>query len=79
MLSEAPAVDDDGWYAVSKNHRKNALEVNIISPPDAIVGRYKIFIETVTGDGEDAVIERQKFPDSFILLFNAWCKGEKLL
>lgn len=80
VSSEAngPLKNDD-WRAVCKNHLKSSVEIHVISSADAIVGRYHIYVETVTqgseGSDEKTLQSRKEFDDTLIMLFNAWCPG----
>jgi transglutaminase 1 len=66
-------LSNEDWSAVLQNHLKSSAEIKVVSPPDAIVGRYHVFVEAQSGP--DKEISRKEFDSTFVLLFNAWCKG----
>jgi len=56
----------------------NSVDLSVMSPCDAMVGRYSIFIETKTkksGSEDEYLDYRKKIDETFVVLFNAWCKG----
>ena len=53
------------------------MELSVMSPVDAIVGGYTLFVETKTKvEGSNKKLNfRMEYPDPVYMLFNAWCKG----
>jgi hypothetical protein len=49
-----------------------------MSPANAIVGEYSVYVETRTKTSENGkeLSFRQKGPEKILILFNAWCKGK---
>ena len=49
----------------------------VFTPADAIIGRYNVWVQTYSSDAEKSYSSLREFPEqSFILLFNPWCKGD---
>ncbi|XP_030066928.1 protein-glutamine gamma-glutamyltransferase E isoform X2 [Microcaecilia unicolor] len=56
------------WSAVQKSSTPNSLDVSISSPADAVIGDYKLSVQTSSTDASNLGV--------FRLLFNAWCKDD---
>lgn len=55
------------------------VHLKVCTSPDAIVGRYNLFIETIhTNEHGDVEKCRYSQPDDIYLLFNPWCKDDQV-
>lgn len=61
------------WPGHIVEMQDTVVTVSFTPSPDAIVGRYRTYVNIITATG---VIKSQKNHDyDFYLLFNAWCKS----
>lgn len=60
----------DAWTAVKEAQKENTVTISVVSPPDAVIGRYRL---------STRLASRRKHSDrklgEFVLLFNPWCPG----
>nr|KAF6472717.1 transglutaminase 6 [Molossus molossus] len=58
----------DAWTAVKEAQKENTVTISVVSPPDAVIGRYRL---------STRLASRRKHSDrklgEFVLLFNPWC------
>uniref|UniRef100_A0A8C9EIX6 Transglutaminase N-terminal domain-containing protein n=1 Tax=Pavo cristatus TaxID=9049 RepID=A0A8C9EIX6_PAVCR len=64
-LSEDAA---NGWSATQEHCEPGCMSLIIVSPANAIIGRYKLKIRIVSGNKTSSALLGQ-----FVLLFNPWC------
>ncbi|KAL5022509.1 hypothetical protein ScPMuIL_001664 [Solemya velum] len=57
--------------------QEKSLTVKVISAPDAIVGRYQLFVDTKRTSHE-GIVEKSRFghPDDIYIIFNPWCPDD---
>lgn len=69
--SEALALD---WTFEISSVMERAVTLNVTSAPDAIVGRYEMFIDSIhkPADGGEEEKHRYKHPDDIYIIFNPW-------
>ncbi|NXU55018.1 TGM3 glutamyltransferase, partial [Turnix velox] len=61
----------DSWSAVLQSASSNSVSISISSPPNAIIGRYKLSIQSSSsGTSSSAKL------GTFVLLFNPWSSGD---
>ena len=80
-VHEVEELTTQSWGMKLNTIDEQSVEVIVMSPADAIVGDYSIYVETTTkqeGLDEDLVY-RRKLPHKLYILFNAWCKGKKIV
>ncbi len=65
------------WAAEVRDIEDNNVTISVTPGADSLIGRYQLYVETSSSEGQD--LNRVKFEDEFILLFNAWCKGRYLM
>ncbi|ELT93168.1 hypothetical protein CAPTEDRAFT_156823 [Capitella teleta] len=76
-VKQDATLTNDDWSAVIESRDKDSsVKVKVISAADAIIGRYRVFAETVSGT--DKIVSRKEFEETFVLLFNAWCKEDEV-
>ena len=83
-LKVHPAADESGtparpqltkWTAEITNYNGKDVAIRVLPPADAMVGEYKLSVETtVTENGETKKAVSQREQD-IIVLFNPWCEG----
>ena len=66
------------WSAKIAQTNQERVRLQITSPPDAVVGRYHLYVETKTSvpGVEKETDFRYQHPEEIIMLFNPWCKGK---
>ncbi|KFV98645.1 Protein-glutamine gamma-glutamyltransferase 6, partial [Eurypyga helias] len=67
-LSEEGAT---GWSATQEPSEPGCMNFKILSPANAIIGRYKLKLQTVSGNKVSSTLLGQ-----FVLLFNPWCPSD---
>lgn len=67
---------NDNWQAKLVSSEDNTIELRIATPPDAIIGKYQVFVETKTVDGDDTHCVRKEFSDVIIIICNPFCSGD---
>ncbi|XP_072206173.1 protein-glutamine gamma-glutamyltransferase 6-like [Excalfactoria chinensis] len=67
-LSDAAA---DGWSATQEHCEPGCMSLVIVSPANAIIGRYKLKLQIVSGNKNSSALLGQ-----FVLLFNPWCPND---
>ncbi|CAM9552053.1 unnamed protein product [Bubo scandiacus] len=67
-LSEEGA---SGWSATQEPSEPGCMNFTIFSPADAVIGRYKLKLQTVSGNKVSSTLLGQ-----FVLLFNPWCPND---
>ncbi len=76
---DEPRGDGEDWHAsyVSQSDEDKSLVISILPAADAIVGRYRVFVEAQTNGPNDTLLtHRREFENTFVVLFNAWCERE---
>ncbi|NXG72059.1 TGM3 glutamyltransferase, partial [Baryphthengus martii] len=64
-------VSKESWSAVLQSTSSNSVSISISSPPNAVIGRYKLSVQnTSSGNSSPANL------GSFVLLFNPWSSGD---
>ena len=53
----------------------NTVSLTVMSPADALVGEYSIYVETKKNDSEENFF-RKELEETIYVLFNAWCEGK---
>ncbi|NXT80070.1 TGM3 glutamyltransferase, partial [Zapornia atra] len=61
----------DSWSAVLQSTSSNSVTISISTPPNAIIGRYKLSVQSTSG-GSSAPTSL----GTFVLLFNPWSSGD---
>ncbi|XP_022782995.1 coagulation factor XIII A chain-like isoform X1 [Stylophora pistillata] len=66
------------WSAKIAQTNQERVRLQITSPPDAVVGRYHLYVETKTSvpGVEKETDFRYQHPEEIIMLFNPWCKDD---
>ncbi|RMB95681.1 hypothetical protein DUI87_27793 [Hirundo rustica rustica] len=67
-LSEEAA---SGWSAAQEPSEPRCLNFTILSPADAVIGRYKLQLHVLAGNKVSSKVLGQ-----FVLLFNPWCPDD---
>ncbi|NWW85135.1 TGM3L glutamyltransferase, partial [Rhynochetos jubatus] len=67
-LSEEGA---SGWSATQEPSEPGCMNFKILSPANAIIGRYKLKLQTASGNKVSSSLLGQ-----FVLLFNPWCPSD---
>ncbi|XP_074965152.1 protein-glutamine gamma-glutamyltransferase 6-like [Phalacrocorax aristotelis] len=67
-LSEEGA---SGWSATQEPSEPGCMNFMIFSPADAVIGRYKLKLQIVSGNKVSST-----FLGQFVLLFNPWCPND---
>uniref|UniRef100_A0A8C8A7X3 protein-glutamine gamma-glutamyltransferase n=1 Tax=Otus sunia TaxID=257818 RepID=A0A8C8A7X3_9STRI len=60
-----------GWSATQEPSEPGCMNFTIFSPADAVIGRYKLKLQTVSGNKVSSTLLGQ-----FVLLFNPWCPND---
>uniref|UniRef100_A0A8C8AAG4 protein-glutamine gamma-glutamyltransferase n=1 Tax=Otus sunia TaxID=257818 RepID=A0A8C8AAG4_9STRI len=61
----------ESWSAVLQSTSSNSVSISISSPPNAVIGRYKLSVQTTSiGSSSPASL------GTFVLLFNPWSSAE---
>ncbi|KFQ74496.1 Protein-glutamine gamma-glutamyltransferase E, partial [Phoenicopterus ruber ruber] len=64
-------VSKENWSAVLQSTSSNSVSISISSPPNAVIGRYKLSVQsTSSGSSSPASL------GTFVLLFNPWSSGD---
>ncbi|XP_068272453.1 protein-glutamine gamma-glutamyltransferase E-like [Nyctibius grandis] len=64
-------VSKESWSAVLQSTSSNSVSISISSPPNAVIGRYKLSVQsTSSGSSSPASL------GTFVLLFNPWSSGD---
>lgn len=66
------------WCAKIKSADGYYMEVEVMPPADAYVGKYSMFVETVATVGQKKATFRTKHDLPMYLLFNPWCKFDQV-
>uniref|UniRef100_A0A8D2M9A2 protein-glutamine gamma-glutamyltransferase n=1 Tax=Zonotrichia albicollis TaxID=44394 RepID=A0A8D2M9A2_ZONAL len=61
----------NGWSATQESSEPRCLSLSILSPADAVVGRYKLQLQVLAGNKLSS-----KVLGHFVLLFNPWCPDD---
>uniref|UniRef100_A0A8C3JGG9 protein-glutamine gamma-glutamyltransferase n=1 Tax=Calidris pygmaea TaxID=425635 RepID=A0A8C3JGG9_9CHAR len=61
-------VSKDSWSAVLQSTSSNSVSISISSPPNAVIGRYKLSVQS--GSSSPTSL------GTFVLLFNPWSSGD---
>ncbi|XP_076207888.1 protein-glutamine gamma-glutamyltransferase 6-like [Aptenodytes patagonicus] len=67
-LSEEGA---SGWNATQEPSEPGCMNFTIFSPANAVIGRYKLKLQIVSGNKVSSILLGQ-----FVLLFNPWCPND---
>ena len=75
-VSRVAALRDPIWAFQLLRVEDKVAHLKVCTSPDAIVGRYNLFIET-THKNEQGEVEKYRYaqPDDIYILFNPWCPG----
>ncbi|XP_009937072.2 protein-glutamine gamma-glutamyltransferase 6 [Opisthocomus hoazin] len=60
-----------GWSATQAPSEPGCMNFTIFSPANAVIGRYKLKLQTVSGNKVSSTLLGQ-----FVLLFNPWCPND---
>ncbi|KFP86420.1 Protein-glutamine gamma-glutamyltransferase 6, partial [Acanthisitta chloris] len=60
-----------GWSAAREPGEPDCMNITILSPADAVIGRYKLKLQIVSGNKVSS-----KSLGQFVLLFNPWCPDD---
>ncbi|KAM6248539.1 protein-glutamine gamma-glutamyltransferase 6-like [Porphyrio hochstetteri] len=60
-----------GWSATQEPSEPGCMNFSIFSPANAVIGRYKLKLQTVSGNKVSSALLGQ-----FVLLFNPWCPDD---
>ncbi|NXC74463.1 TGM3 glutamyltransferase, partial [Anhinga anhinga] len=64
-------VSKESWSAVLQSTSSNSVSISISSPPNAVIGRYKLSVQSPSsGSSSPAIL------GTFVLLFNPWSSGD---
>ncbi|KFV68397.1 Protein-glutamine gamma-glutamyltransferase 6, partial [Dryobates pubescens] len=63
--------DASGWSATQEPSEPGCMNFTIVSPANAVIGRYKLKLQTVSGNKVSATPLGH-----FVLLFNPWCPND---
>ncbi|XP_031574410.1 protein-glutamine gamma-glutamyltransferase K-like [Actinia tenebrosa] len=76
-LQNSNSLSTSSWGMHIVEHRGATVEMSVMSPADAIVGEYSLFVETRSNRyGGNHHSFKQKRDEKIIILFNAWCKDD---
>lgn len=64
------------WIVKCLSIEGETIQVEVTPSVNSAIGNYKIFVETKNADEKDDEVERYLHFQTFILLFNPWCKGK---
>lgn len=67
-------VSDGSWQTVVEAFAENSLRIKVTPAADAIIGKWKMDIDTKRRDSEGAVSFTVENP--FYLIFNPWCRED---
>ncbi|XP_043465053.1 annulin-like isoform X2 [Leptopilina heterotoma] len=71
VLGRNETSSDTTWQATVAESHENEIKIKIKTSPDAIIGKWKIEIDTRNKDSGGAISSNVNEP--FYLLFNPWC------
>jgi len=71
-------LDETKWCARIKSADGYYMEVEVMPPADAYVGKYSMFVETVATVGQKKATFRTKHDLPMYLLFNPWSKFDQV-
>ncbi|XP_068006235.1 protein-glutamine gamma-glutamyltransferase 6-like [Melanerpes formicivorus] len=63
--------DDSGWSATQEPSEPGCMNFTIVSPANAVIGRYKLKLQIVSGNKVSSTPLGH-----FVLLFNPWCPND---
>ncbi|KAM9285135.1 protein-glutamine gamma-glutamyltransferase E-like [Morus bassanus] len=64
-------VSKESWSAVLQSTSSNSVSISIYSPPNAVIGRYKLSVQSPSsGSSSPAKL------GTFVLIFNPWSSGD---
>ncbi|XP_054247721.1 protein-glutamine gamma-glutamyltransferase 6-like, partial [Indicator indicator] len=63
--------DASGWSATQEPSEPGCMNFTIVSPANAVIGRYKLKLQTVSGNKVSSTPLGH-----FVLLFNPWCPND---
>ncbi|XP_020916594.1 coagulation factor XIII A chain [Exaiptasia diaphana] len=81
-VKEAKELSTSSWgMRVDGTVPGNNVNLTLMSPANAFVGEYSVYVETKTKKtgSEECLRFRKKLNETFFVLFNAWCKGTVLV
>ncbi|XP_054074484.1 protein-glutamine gamma-glutamyltransferase E-like [Rissa tridactyla] len=61
-------VSKESWSAVLQSTSSNSVSISISSPPNAVIGRYKLSVQSDSSSSASL--------GTFVLLFNPWSSGD---
>ncbi|KAM6341158.1 protein-glutamine gamma-glutamyltransferase E-like [Alca torda] len=64
-------VSKESWSAVLQSTSSNSVSISISSPPNAVIGRYKLSVQSTSRDSSSSASL-----GTFVLLFNPWSSGD---
>ncbi|XP_009927341.1 protein-glutamine gamma-glutamyltransferase E isoform X1 [Haliaeetus albicilla] len=64
-------VSKESWSAVLQSTSSNSVSISISSPPNAVIGRYKLSVRSTSSDSSSPASL-----GTFVLLFNPWSSGD---
>ncbi|XP_076208449.1 protein-glutamine gamma-glutamyltransferase E-like isoform X1 [Aptenodytes patagonicus] len=64
-------VSKESWSAVLQSTSSNSVSISIYSPPNAVIGRYKLSVQSTSSDSSSPASL-----GTFVLLFNPWSSGD---
>lgn len=67
-------MQDLRWEAKVVEQNANRIKLSINSPPNAIVGKYKLTVSTRSTENESVNMHDPE--KDLYILFNPWCEGE---
>ncbi|XP_052816995.1 protein-glutamine gamma-glutamyltransferase K-like isoform X2 [Mya arenaria] len=78
-VSRIPALREPIWAYQLVRVEDKVVHLKVGTTPEAIVGRYNLFIET-THRNEQGEVEKYRYaqPDDIYLLFNPWCTDDQV-
>ncbi|XP_052230405.1 protein-glutamine gamma-glutamyltransferase K-like isoform X3 [Dreissena polymorpha] len=78
-VSRVAALRDPIWAFQLLRVEDKVAHLKVCTSPDAIVGRYNLFIET-THKNEQGEVEKYRYaqPDDIYILFNPWCPDDQV-
>ncbi|XP_068599342.1 protein-glutamine gamma-glutamyltransferase K-like [Brachionichthys hirsutus] len=68
------ALQDKRWEAALVGQDGDRIKLSVNSPATAIVGRYRLMVETDCGNSQ--TISTHDYSNDIYLLFNPWCKDD---
>ncbi|XP_031574152.1 protein-glutamine gamma-glutamyltransferase K-like [Actinia tenebrosa] len=78
-LKAADSLSSSSWGMHIVEHRGEIVEMSVMSPADAIVGEYSVFVETRSKDLDGNYRSYRKVEaEKICILFNAWCKDDSV-